>query len=131
MRILLTRPREDAEALAATLRARGHTVTIEPLFVVHQVNDAPLDLAGVQAVLLTSANGARALAQRTTRRDLGVLAVGDATAATARALGFDAVESADGNVEDLANLVRMRLRPEGGCCCMPPAASWPAIWRDN
>ena len=34
MRILLTRPREDAEALAATLRGRGHTVTIEPLFVV-------------------------------------------------------------------------------------------------
>jgi uroporphyrinogen-III synthase len=114
MRILLTRPREDAEALAATLRGRGHTVTIEPLFVVHPVDDGPLDLSGVQAVLLTSANGARALAQRTTRRDLGVLAVGDATAAAARALGFDAVESASGDVDDLARLVQARLRPEGG-----------------
>jgi uroporphyrinogen-III synthase len=114
MRILLTRPREDAEALAATLRGRGHAVTIEPLFVVHPVDDGPLDLSGVQAVLLTSANGARALAQRTTRRDLGVLAVGDATAAAARALGFDAVESAGGDVEDLARLVQARLRPEGG-----------------
>jgi uroporphyrinogen-III synthase len=114
MRILLTRPRDDAEALAATLRGRGHTVTIEPLFVVHPVDDGPLDLSGVQAVLLTSANGARALAQRTTRRDLGVLAVGDATAAAARALGFDAVESAGGDVEDLARLVQARLRPEGG-----------------
>lgn len=114
MRILLTRPRDDAEALAATLRGRGHTVTIEPLFVVHPVDDGPIDLSGVQAVLLTSANGVRALAQRTTRRDLGVLAVGDATAAAARALGFDAVESAGGDVEDLARLVQARLRPEGG-----------------
>jgi uroporphyrinogen-III synthase len=114
MRILLTRPREDAEALAATLRARGHEVTIEPLFIVFPVDDGPIDLNGVQAVLLTSANGARALAQRTPRRDVGVLAVGDATAATARALGFEAVESAGGDVEDLARLARARLRPEGG-----------------
>src|SRR5262245_66205847 len=114
MRILLTRPREDAEALAATLRARGHDVTIEPLFSVFPVDDGPIDLNGVQAVLLTSANGARALAQRTARRDLGVLAVGDATAATARALGFSAVESAGGNVDDLVQLVRTRLRPDGG-----------------
>ncbi len=68
MRILLTRPREDAEALAATLRARGHSVTVEPLFVVHPVHDAPLDLSGVQG--RAAPQWCRALAQRTTRRDL-------------------------------------------------------------
>lgn len=114
MRILLTRPREDSERLAETLSARGHDVLIEPLFSIHPDLDAALDLDGVQALLLTSANGARAFALRSARRDLKVLAVGDATAAAARGFGFADVESASGDVADLTRLVRARLRPEDG-----------------
>jgi uroporphyrinogen-III synthase len=70
MRVLITRPRQDAEAVARLLRDRSIESLIEPLLVVTNLalSDFPLD--GVQAVLLTSANGARALAQATTRRDV-------------------------------------------------------------
>jgi uroporphyrinogen-III synthase len=114
MRILVTRPREDSERLAEKLEAMGHEVLIEPLFTIEPELGAPLDLDGVQALLLTSANGVRALALRSERRDIPVLAVGDATAAAARDFGFAQVESAGGDVEDLADLVRARLRPDGG-----------------
>ena len=114
MRLLLTRPRDDAEPLADELRRASHEVLIEPMLAIRPLPHASLDLDGVQAVLLTSANGARALAAANARRDLSVCAVGDATARAARAAGFTDVASADGDVEALAELVRARLDPADG-----------------
>jgi uroporphyrinogen-III synthase len=65
-------------------------------------------------VLLTSANGARALAEASETRSKPVFAVGDVTARTAEALGFGNVASAGGNVAALADLVSERLKPEDG-----------------
>ncbi len=114
MRVLITRPRRDSEALAETLAARGIAAAVDPMLEIRDRGGAPLDLAGVAGLLVTSANGVRALAARTARRDIPVFAVGDATAAEARAAGFERVASAGGTVEDLARLVRERLRPEAG-----------------
>ncbi len=117
-KILITRPEEDARPLADALGERGIQSVIEPLLAIHILPEAaaPLaeDLAGVQAILFTSANGVRAFAELSSRRDIGVLAVGDATAAAAKSAGFVAVESAGGDVNALAALVRQRLKPEGG-----------------
>src|SRR5438128_1763386 len=83
IRALVTRPREEAESLAAALAARGVDAVLEPMMEVHYRATAAPDLAGVQALLCTSANGARALARSTKERDLLLLAVGDATASRA------------------------------------------------
>jgi uroporphyrinogen-III synthase len=113
-RWLVTRPAEDAGPVAAALAERGHEAVLAPLLeIVPEAGPAP-DLGGVQAILLTSANGARMLARRTARRDLPVLAVGDATARAARQAGFAGVESAGGDVADLAALARARLDPVAG-----------------
>ncbi|MFN0044292.1 MAG: uroporphyrinogen-III synthase [Alphaproteobacteria bacterium] len=99
--------------LGATLAARGVECQIAPVFEIVETG-APVPLEGVQAVLATSANGARALAGATARREIPVFAVGDATAEALRAAGFAAVESARGASGDLAGLVRARLDPAGG-----------------
>jgi uroporphyrinogen-III synthase len=112
-RVLVTRPRDDADTLAAALAARGVAALIEPLLDI-AFHDAALDLAGAQAVLCTSRNGVRALARVSVERSLPLLAVGEATAALARASGFAAVESAGGAVDDLARLAAARLHPERG-----------------
>lgn len=114
MHVLVTRPAEDAEALAALLGERGVAATAEPLFEIVYKTGPELDLSGVQAVLATSANGVRALATATENRDIGMLAVGDATARAARDAGFANVESAGGDVRDLAELASRLLRPDGG-----------------
>jgi uroporphyrinogen-III synthase len=113
-RALVTRPREESEALAAALAMRGIEAIIEPLMQVHYRTPATLDLTGMQAILCTSANGVRALARASTERDVLLLAVGDATARRARSEGFAAVESAGGDVTDLARLAAARLRPQDG-----------------
>lgn len=113
-RLLVTRPKEQADTLAERLRAAGHTVIVDPMLGIRflDVELPPLD--GVQAILLTSRNGARALARATTRRDIGILAVGDATAEAARAEGFGIVQSAEGDAEDLVVLASRMLSPAAG-----------------
>lgn len=111
MRVLITRPQGDAEVSAERLRAAGHEVILAPLLNIMPLSGPELDLRAVAAVLLTSANGARALAKRTAARDVAVFAVGDVTARTARDLGFMNIASAGGDVADLIALVRRALPP--------------------
>lgn len=114
--IIITRPELDAAETARRVTELGHEAVIAPLMTVHMTPGPPLDFAGVQALLLTSANGARALADRMGGHipDLSVLCVGDATARAAQAAGLANVESAGGDVDDLARLAAARLRPEDG-----------------
>jgi uroporphyrinogen-III synthase len=118
MRVLVTRAEGDAEKLAARLAERGHHSIIENLMTIRFRPEAARSfgpfLDGVQAILFTSANGVRAFAEATSRRDFRAFAVGDATAAAARNAGFADVTSADGTVDDLAKLVIGRLKPRNG-----------------
>jgi uroporphyrinogen-III synthase len=117
MRVLITRPEREATALATALAQRGHAPVIAPLFtlqVLHPPPDFAATLATSQAVLLTSANGARALAEASEQRSKPVFAVGDTTAATAEGLGFTSVVSASGDAAALGVLVREKLDPAQG-----------------
>jgi uroporphyrinogen-III synthase len=117
MRVLITRPEREAVTLATALSQRGHVPVIAPLFhleILHPPADFAASLAACQGVLLTSANGARALAEASEQRGRPILAVGDTTAATAEGLGFSAVTSAAGDAAALAGLVRQRLDPKAG-----------------
>ena len=117
MRVLITRPEREAAALATALAERGHAPVVAPLFRLQNLAAPPefaALLADSQAVLLTSANGARALAEATPQRALKIFAVGDTTASTAEGLGFSSVTAAAGDSVALVDLVRKRLDPKAG-----------------
>lgn len=119
MKILLTRPQEDSQKTARELASRGHEMLIAPLLDIRFFDGPELALGGVQAILGTSANGIRAFARRTARRDLSAYCVGKQTAQTARKAGFTAVKSADGDGIALANAVIGWARPEDGALFHP------------
>jgi uroporphyrinogen-III synthase len=114
MRLLITRPHEDAVAIAEILRARGHVPIVAPLMEVHFRDGPQIPLEGVQAVLATSANGVRGLARRSSRRDVPLCAVGPQTAEAARSAGFKKVVSAEGDASTLVEFVASRANPAGG-----------------
>jgi uroporphyrinogen-III synthase len=114
MLVLITRPLDEAEALAATLKARGIECMIEPMLTIKMTGEPVPALDGVQALLFTSANGVNAFALKERRRDLPVFAVGERTAEAARAAGFGRIESARGTVEELATLLKEKLDPRQG-----------------
>jgi uroporphyrinogen-III synthase len=114
MRILVTRPSGDAEALAAVLRSRGHDPVLSPAMEIRLLPGADISLAGVQAILATSANGIRALSPRTRERALPVFAVGPRTAAAAQDVHFANVVEGSGDAAALALTVIDSLDPAAG-----------------
>jgi uroporphyrinogen-III synthase len=122
VKVLVTRPQEDARRTAAELEARGHKAVVSPLFEVRNHGGPEIDLGGMQAVLATSANGIRALAQRTRSRDIPVFAVGPQTAEAARSLGFGNVKSADGDAAALAVAAAGWAKPQAGALYHPTGA---------
>ena len=113
-RALVTRPQEDSAETAEALRRRGYDPVIEPMLSIKFLDTPVPNPAPYQGVLITSANGARALARLVPWRDLPVWAVGEASEAEARRLGFVTVQAAGGDVSALAGLVADRLDPRKG-----------------
>jgi len=102
--VWITRARPGALATAERVRDLGFEVLVDPLLVVETL-DAELDLSRVTALAFTSANGVEAFARLSDARGLPVFAVGRATAKAAHVEGFASVSSADGDVEDLCELI--------------------------
>ena len=80
-RIVVTRPREQAQELTALLAARGYEVVSYPLIELTPLGDDPVDVSGYDWVVVTSANGAAELRRRMLGTPRRVAAIGPATAA--------------------------------------------------
>lgn len=110
MKVIVTRPREQAGPLVARLEELGLEVVECPLIEIEPFEDA-VDIAGYEWVIVTSSNGARELARRANGSLPKVAAVGPGTAETLRELGVEPafvprVSSQDGLLEEFP-------RPEG------------------
>lgn len=114
MHVLVTRPLEDGQEIAAHLAGLGHRALLAPLLTPYFPDGPEPDFQNVQAVLVTSANGVRALARRTARRDLPIFAVGPQTTQEAQAAGFPRVKNADGDAKTLADATARWTTPEKG-----------------
>jgi uroporphyrinogen-III synthase len=112
-RVAITRAAPENARTAARLQKRGAIPLLAPLLDIEPLSFAS-DLRQAQALLFTSSNGVHAFARESKVRATPVLAVGDATAEAARALGFADVRSADGDVAALALLAQSSLDPRGG-----------------
>ncbi len=116
MKVLVTRPAADAARTAAALAERGHTCVVAPMVEI-KACPAQIPERDYQAILVTSANAVRTLGPQPAGgalRGVPVIAVGDASADAARAAGITEVDSAGGAADDLVEMVRARLAPDGG-----------------
>ena len=117
MRLIVTRPAEDAALLCRRLEAAGHEPIVSPLLDIRRLAELAIPPRDYQAVLITSANGARALAGRPEIERLKAavaFVVGPWSAEAARKAGFGQAEEAGGDVAMLARLAVARLRPQDG-----------------
>jgi uroporphyrinogen-III synthase len=88
VRVIVTRPRDQAGPLVQRLEQLGLVVVECPLIDIEPF-DAPVDVAGYEWVIVTSPNGARELVRRVRGTLPNVAAVGPGTAETLRALGIE------------------------------------------
>lgn len=114
MRVLVTRAAEDAHLLAEELAAEGIGSALAPMLSCEFLDPLPDPALRPAAFIITSRNGAEALARYTRDRAIPVYAVGDATAGRLRQKGFECVESAAGDATDLVALIGRRMEPDDG-----------------
>jgi uroporphyrinogen-III synthase len=110
VKVIVTRPRDQAGPLVARLEELGHEVVACPLIAIEPFEEA-VEVEGYEWVIVTSPNGARELARRARGGLPKVAAVGPGTAETLRELGIEpafvpTVSSQDGLLAEFA-------RPEG------------------
>ncbi|MFZ4408593.1 MAG: uroporphyrinogen-III synthase [Paracraurococcus sp.] len=105
--VLITRPEPGAAETARRVAALGWRPVLAPALV---LAPRPFAAPRAQALLLTSRAAARSLPPT----DLPVLAVGEATAAEARARGFARVVAAAGDAAALAEAAAGSLDPAAG-----------------
>lgn len=117
MRLLVTRPQPDADALAETLRKHGHDVLVHPLIeIVLEPENLPSPHQ-VQALIATSKNGLRALKESEHFKvalRLPLFSVGNATSAYARELGFSSIRTGPGTGKELVKAIASERKPEDG-----------------
>lgn len=116
MQLLLTRPDPgpDGDTLETALKDAGHEVARAPLLTITHTGTLPV-FQGMQALIATSSNGLRAVAPfPEAALRLPLYAVGPATAAVARVLGFRRIFEGAGDGHALAELIRNKADPGAG-----------------
>jgi len=117
MRLLVTRPRHDAEILKHKLVTLGHEAIVSPLLDIVPRPDITIPNLSYQFIALTSANAIRCLAGSPILdrlRHVPVMAVGPQSAAAARQAGFAAIIEAGGDGAGLARHIVTQAKPESG-----------------
>jgi uroporphyrinogen III methyltransferase / synthase len=84
VRVIVTRPREQAAHLVARLEALGLEVLVCPLIELESIGPPELDVSGYDWVIVTSPRGAHELAERHRGELPRVAAIGPGTAAALR-----------------------------------------------
>ena len=113
--VIITRAQPGATATAAHLAEMGIGSIVSPALNLQLKKPVPeIPLLGASGVLFTSANGVRFFSEVSADRSLQAWCVGPSTAAAARDAGFAIVHNADGNSEDLAELVIAWSNPKSG-----------------
>lgn len=89
MRVIVTRPRAQADELARRIAAVGHEPVLCPLVAIEPLSNDPVDPSDYDWVVVTSPNGAAELARRLSSPPGRVAAIGPGTADALRAHGIE------------------------------------------
>jgi uroporphyrinogen-III synthase len=102
MRLIITRPAEDAGPLKSKLEGMGHSVVIAPLLRIVARPGVQVAKKNYQLICATSANAVKHACVSQTLKELPVFTVGPQSLAAARAAGFTRAEARGGDVHGLA-----------------------------
>lgn len=114
MKLIVTRPAEDAGPLLAKLEALGHRAVALPLLKIAPRRDIRIPERDYQAVCVTSANAVRALGKAGRLAAVPVLTVGPQSLQAAGEAGFTKCEAHGGDVRGLAGYIIGKLNPARG-----------------
>ena len=114
MHILLTRPLENCYEMILKFQSLGHKVSNLPLLKVSKVKYEEVDFLDFNAIIFTSANAIKFLDIKKIDKNRLCFCVGNVTEKKARSVGFQNVIAAEGNVENLKELILQNFDQKDG-----------------
>ena len=114
MHILFTRPLEDCSEMILKFQSMGHQVSNLPLLKIDKVSYSDIKFSDFKAIIFTSANAIKYLDIKKIDKNLLCFCVGNATEKKARSVGFQKVIAAEGNVENLKELILRNFDKKNG-----------------
>ena len=114
MHILLTRPLEDCHEMILKFQSLGHDVSHLPLINIVGLKYEPLNYSEFKGIIFTSSNAIKFLDIKNIDKKTACFCVGSATEKKARSNGFQNVFAAEGNVNNLKELILQNFNSSEG-----------------
>jgi len=114
MHILLTRPLEDCYEIILKFRSLGHDVSHLPLITIEGLKYESLNYSDFKGIIFTSSNAIKFLNTKNIDKKINCFCVGSFTEKKARNLGFQNVFAAEGNVDNLKELILQNFNSSDG-----------------
>ena len=114
MHILLTRPLEDNREMILKFKSLGHEVSHMPLISIEGIKYEDLNFSDFNGIIFTSANAIKFLNLKLIDKKINCFCVGSATEKKAKSSGFQNIFCADGNVNNLKELILQNFNSSDG-----------------
>jgi uroporphyrinogen-III synthase len=105
MHILFTRPLEDCQEMILKFQSLGHEISHLPLINIEGLKYESLNYSEFKGIIFTSSNAIKFLDIKNIDKKLKCFCVGSTTEKKARGVGFQNIFAADGNVNNLKELI--------------------------
>ena len=114
MNILFTRPLEDCHEMILKFQSLGHEISHLPLINIEGLKYEVPNYSDFKGIIFTSTNSIKFLNIKNINKRLKCFCVGSATEKKARSVGFQNVFAAEGNVNNLKELILQNFKPSEG-----------------
>ena len=114
MHILLTRPLEDSHEMILRFQSLGHKVSHIPLINIESKNYESINFSDYNGIIFTSANAIKFINSKLIDKKISCFCVGSSTEKKAKSAGFQNIFCADGNVNNLKELILQNFNSSDG-----------------
>jgi uroporphyrinogen-III synthase len=114
MHILFTRPLEDCYEMILKFQSLGHEISHLPLINIEGLKYKAQNYSEFKGIIFTSTNAIKFLDIKNVDKKLKCFCVGNATEKKARSAGFQNVFAAEGNVNNLKELILQNFKSSEG-----------------
>ena len=114
MHILLTRPLEDSHEIILKFQRLGHEISHMPLINIEGKSYEQLNFEDFKGIIFTSSNAIKFLNTKPIDKKINCFCVGSATESKAKSIGFQNIFAADGNVNNLKELILQNFNSSDG-----------------
>ena len=114
MHVLFTRPVDDSKDLILKFKSLGHIVSSIPVISIKKKEYSKIDFSSFKGIIFTSSNAIKFLDTKLLDKNIKCFCVGNATELFAKEKGFQNIFSAEGNVNNLKEIILQNFKSSEG-----------------